>query len=103
MATIIQSTNLITAADPAVTLSAGGSDMYYELAGITVATTGSTAISSGDGNVAYIDGSVFGASRGILANGALNVFVGRTGSVTGGFSGIADFATGSIFYCMVDG
>jgi hypothetical protein len=104
MTTVIQSTSINNAANPAVSLGSG--DLFYELPGVNISTTGADAISTtGTGYTAYIQGTVFGATVGLFApSGAtLSATITSTGSVFGGFYGIELLGTPPSSYIEVDG
>jgi hypothetical protein len=96
MATIVQSSSINVATNPAVNLANG--DYFYELPNVNVTTTGASGISTtGTGYSAYIAGSVFGANAGIFAPSgtSINVDIAATGSVVGGVYGIEILAAAS--------
>jgi hypothetical protein len=104
MATIVQSTSINNAANPAVNLANG--DYFYELPNVNVTTTGASAISSaGSSYSAYIAGTVFGANAGIFAPSGTSIFVdvASTGSVVGGLYGIEILAGSTSSILTIDG
>jgi hypothetical protein len=87
--TIIQATNINGSASPAVSLDNG--DFFYELTGVSVTTSGSTAVGytgSPTSIHADIHGSLFGTNEGMTFGSGV-ITVASTGSVDGGAFGIS--------------